>query len=212
MKKHFTGSLFITIPPEAEACAILIKATCKKRNIREKTFVLWGIKHTVMDVPYVRRLEELDAEKARPERMVAGKILAIDGMRKVVRGRMIAPSARCDSNKAHVRRGVSQRTAYLHLRLVGAAFIAPGRPWQNGFVEGFNVKLRDELLNREWFRRRAEARALIERWRRLYNEQRPDCPHHQRPPASIRKTRQDTDTIHCGFADGLSANTLRRSP
>src|SRR5690606_39629082 len=49
---------------------------------------------------------------------------------------------------------------------IGPAFIAPGSPWQNGFVESFNGKLRDELLkNREWFRSRAEAKVLIERWR-----------------------------------------------
>ncbi|KIP17064.1 integrase core domain protein [Burkholderia sp. MSHR3999] len=48
---------------------------------------------------------------------------------------------------------------------IGPAFIAPGSPWQNGFVESFNSKLRDELLNREWFRSRAEAKVLIERWR-----------------------------------------------
>lgn len=41
---------------------------------------------------------------------------------------------------------------------IGPALIAPGSPWQNGFVESFNGKLRDELLNREWFRSRAEAR------------------------------------------------------
>lgn len=37
-------------------------------------------------------------------------------------------------------------------------------PWQNGYVESFNGKLRDELLNHEWFRSRAEAKVLIERW------------------------------------------------
>jgi transposase InsO family protein len=52
---------------------------------------------------------------------------------------------------------------------IGPAFITPGSPWQNGFVESFNGKLRDELLNREWFRSRAEAKILIERWRRFYN-------------------------------------------
>lgn len=43
----------------------------------------------------------------------------------------------------------------------GPAFIAPGSPWQNGFVESFNGKLRDELLNREWIRSRAEAKVLL---------------------------------------------------
>lgn len=44
---------------------------------------------------------------------------------------------------------------------MGPAFITPGSPWQNGFVESFNGKLRDELLNRGWFRSRAEAKVLI---------------------------------------------------
>jgi hypothetical protein len=65
---------------------------------------------------------------------------------------------------------------------IGPAFIAPGSPCQNGFVESFNGKLRDELLNREWFRRRAEATVPIERWRQFYNEQRPHSAHGYKPP------------------------------
>jgi transposase InsO family protein len=42
----------------------------------------------------------------------------------------------------------------------------------NGFVESFNGKRRDEMLNRKWFRSRAEAKVLIERWRQFYNERR----------------------------------------
>ncbi len=56
---------------------------------------------------------------------------------------------------------------------VGPAFIPPGKPWHNGFVESFNGKLRDECLNREWFRDLREARTLIESWRQFYNHRRP---------------------------------------
>jgi putative transposase len=56
---------------------------------------------------------------------------------------------------------------------VGQLFIAPGSPWQNGFIESFNGKVRVELLNREWFHTVDEAAVIIERWRRWYNEQRP---------------------------------------
>jgi len=52
---------------------------------------------------------------------------------------------------------------------VGPPYIAPRRPWQNGFVESFNGKLRDECLNREWFRDVTEARVILERWRQFYN-------------------------------------------
>jgi transposase InsO family protein len=78
---------------------------------------------------------------------------------------------------------------------IGPAFIAPGSPWQNGYVESFNGKLRDELLNREWFRSRAEAKVLIERWRQFYNEQRPHSAHGYKPPATVRRNWSETDII-----------------
>ena len=82
---------------------------------------------------------------------------------------------------------------------IGPAFIAPGSPWQNGFVESFNGKLRDELLNREWFRSRAEAKVLIERWRQFYNERRPHSAHGYKPPASVRRNWSEPDTITTGL-------------
>ena len=51
--------------------------------------------------------------------------------------------------------------------------IDPGKPWQNGAAESFNGKFRDECLSLEWFRSRAEAKVMIESWRRHYNEVRP---------------------------------------
>lgn len=56
---------------------------------------------------------------------------------------------------------------------IETAHIAPGKPWQNGTDESFNGKFRDECLNLEWFRNRAEAMAIIESWRRHYNAVRP---------------------------------------
>jgi putative transposase len=56
---------------------------------------------------------------------------------------------------------------------IGTALIDPGKPWQNGVVESFNGKLRDECLSLEWFRSRAEAKVVIESWRHHYNEVRP---------------------------------------
>ena len=57
---------------------------------------------------------------------------------------------------------------------VGTLFIEPGSPWENGYIESFNGKLRDELLNREIFYTMKEARILIEQWRRHYNGVRPE--------------------------------------
>ena len=52
---------------------------------------------------------------------------------------------------------------------IGTALIDPGKPWQNGVTESFIGKFRDECLSLEWFRSRAEAKVLIEAWRRHYN-------------------------------------------
>ena len=52
-------------------------------------------------------------------------------------------------------------------------YIKPGAPWENGHIESFHDKLRDECLNREIFRSLAEARVIVESWRVDYNERRP---------------------------------------
>ncbi len=52
-------------------------------------------------------------------------------------------------------------------------FIEPGSPWENGYVESFNGKLRDESLNGELFYTLHEARAIVDGWRQRYNTQRP---------------------------------------
>jgi putative transposase len=68
---------------------------------------------------------------------------------------------------------------------VGAAtaFIEKASPWENGYVESFDGKLRDELLDREVFNTLREAQVLIERWRRHYNAVRPHSALGYRPPA-----------------------------
>jgi transposase InsO family protein len=70
---------------------------------------------------------------------------------------------------------------------VGPAYIKPGSPWQNGFVESFNGKLRDECLNREWFLDRKEAKVVIETWRQFYNHQRPHSSLGNQTPAAVSR-------------------------
>lgn len=62
-------------------------------------------------------------------------------------------------------------------------YIEPGSPWENGYCESFNGKLRDELLDREIFYSLKEARVLIEQWRHEYNWIRPHMSLGYRPPA-----------------------------
>jgi transposase InsO family protein len=66
---------------------------------------------------------------------------------------------------------------------VRTLFIEPGSPWENGYVESFNGKLRDELLNGEIFYTLLEAKVLVERWRQHYNRIRPHSSLGYRPPA-----------------------------
>ena len=68
---------------------------------------------------------------------------------------------------------------------VGPSFIEPGHPWQNGFVESFHGKFRDECLKREWFTTSQEAIIVIERWRQDYNTQRPHSALGYRTPAQV---------------------------
>ena len=68
---------------------------------------------------------------------------------------------------------------------VGAktAYTTPGSPWENGFIESFNARLRDELLDGEIFYSIAEAKIVIESWRRHYNTVRPHGSLGYKPPA-----------------------------
>lgn len=71
---------------------------------------------------------------------------------------------------------------------VKTLYIEPGSPWENGYNESFNGKLRDELLAREIFYTLEEARVLIERWRRHYNQVRPHSSLGYRPPVPVTMT------------------------
>ena len=87
---------------------------------------------------------------------------------------------RSDNGPEFIARAVQE-----WIRAVGAqtAYITPGSPWENGYIESFNARLRDELLNGEIFYSLKEAQVLVEAWRRHYNAIRPHSSLHYRPPA-----------------------------
>jgi putative transposase len=76
----------------------------------------------------------------------------------------------------------------------GTLYIEPGSPWQNGFVESFHGRLRDELLNREAFGSLAEAKLVVEDWRRAYNEQRPHSSLGYQSPAAFAAAHAATSS------------------
>lgn len=92
-------------------------------------------------------------------------------------------------------------------------YIEPGSPWENGYCESFNSKLRDEFLNGEIFYSMKELRVLAERWRVHYNTVRPHSSLGYRPPAPETKTgygEVETATrfplLHTPDCDEISTN------
>ncbi|HRY01640.1 MAG TPA: IS3 family transposase [Beijerinckiaceae bacterium] len=96
----------------------------------------------------------------------------------ILRG--VPEHVRSDNGPEFVAKAVQEWIA-----AVGAktAYIAPGSPWENGFIESFNARLRDELLDGEIFYTLKEARIVIESWRRHYNTVRPHESLGYKPPA-----------------------------
>lgn len=66
---------------------------------------------------------------------------------------------------------------------ISPLYIHPGSPWENGYIESFNGRLRDEFLNGEIFYTLTEAKVLVESWRRYYNTKRPHSSLGYKPPA-----------------------------
>ena len=91
-----------------------------------------------------------------------------------------APHIRSDNGPEFVAKAVQEWIA-----VVGAktAYIERGSPWQDGYIESFNARLRDELLDGEIFYTLREAQIVIESWRRYYNTIRPHASLGYRPPA-----------------------------
>ena len=96
----------------------------------------------------------------------------------IIRG--IPEHIRSDNGPEFTARKVRKWLARLGVKTL---FIEPGSPWENGYIESFNGKLRDELLNREIFTTLEEAKILIKQWRREYNKVRPHSSLGYRPPA-----------------------------
>jgi transposase InsO family protein len=115
--------------------------------------------------------------------LVARKInsqAVIDQLFHLIVFRGIPEHIRSDNGPEFTARSIR---AWLNRIGVKTLFIEKGSPWENGYIESFNGKLRDELLDREIFTTLAEARVLIEQWRKEYNGIRPHSALRYRPPA-----------------------------
>lgn len=99
--------------------------------------------------------------------------------------------------------------AWLEKMEVKPTYIEPGSPWENGYNESFNGKLRDELLDRELFDTLYEAQVLIERWRVHYNTRRPHSSLGYRPPAPQTILPKPFDMPYAELQPYQMANALK---
>ena len=94
--------------------------------------------------------------------------------------RAIPEHIRSDSGSEFTAKAIRQWLCNIGVKTL---YIEPGSPWENGYIESFNGKMRDELLNREIFTTLEEAKILIAEWRNEYNQIRPHSALGYRPPA-----------------------------
>ena len=130
---------------------------------------------TVVD-EYSRQCLAIDVDRKQTSREVLrtlAKLMLRYGVPKHIRS---------DNGPEFVARAVRSWLARLGVQTL---FIEPGSPWENGYIESFNGKLRDELLNGEVFSSVPEAKVLTDAWRRHYNHQRPHSALEYQPPAPV---------------------------
>jgi transposase InsO family protein len=112
----------------------------------------------------------------------------VDVLRELMAIRGLPGHIRCDNGPEFVAGAVR---SWLETSRIGTLYIEPGSPWQNGYAESFNSRLRDELLAVEIFQTLKQAKALAEYWRLEYNHRRPHSsldtrPRRNLPPRACR--------------------------
>ena len=117
-----------------------------------------------------------------------GSAEVLETLADVMLGHGIPEYIRSDNGPEFIAKELRQWLAKLG---TGTLYIEPGSPWENGYCESFNGKLRDECLNGEIFYSRQEAQIVIEWWRIEYNTRRPHSALGYRPPAPLASSPWD---------------------
>ncbi len=89
---------------------------------------------------------------------------------------------------------------WLREQMIKVIYITPGSPWENGHIESFHDKFRDECLNRELFGSLVEAKIIIENWRVEYNTERPHSSLEDQTPAEFAERRAEGSRLRSGSA------------
>lgn len=110
---------------------------------------------------------------------------------ELIRQRGRPKYVRCDNGPEFIAESLRQ---WLKKRKIEPLYITPGSPWENGYVESFNGKFRDECLNMELFWSAEEAQVIVEDWRRHYNQARPHSALGYRTPAEAAQSPEQAAT------------------
>jgi putative transposase len=146
---------------------------------------------------YTRECLVLEVRRGMPA------VAVVEVLARVVAVRGVPGHIRSDNGPEFVARAIR---SWLAERRIGALYIAPGSPWENGYAESFHSKLRDELLEREEFASLLEARVLAKEWQRSYNAERPHSALGYRTPAEFAAECPRADSAKPPPARGHSEN------
>lgn len=144
-----------------------------------------ALKWLTLEDEYTRECLALEVGRGMPARVV------IEVLAGVVRQRGAPAGLRSDNGPEFIAKALR---AWLAEAQIETLYIEPGAPWENGYAESFNSKLRDELLEGEEFRSVLEARVLGREWKREYNEVRPHSALGYRTPAEFGATCPRADS------------------
>jgi transposase InsO family protein len=146
---------------------------------------------------YTRECLALEVRRGMTAKAV-GEVLA-----GVVRERGAPAHIRSDNGPEFIARAIREWMAGAGVETL---YIEPGAPWENGYAESFNSKVRDELLNAEEFGSLVEARVLAKEWKREYNHVRPHSSLGYRTPAEVGESRPRADSAKPPSARGRESN------
>ena len=130
---------------------------------------------TVLD-EFTRESPAIEVARSMP----AGDVISVLDYLFMVRG--VPKFIRSDNGSEFIAHSI---TRWLYDQGVETIHIAPGSPWENGYIESFNGKFRDEVLNRELFYSVKEAKVIVEDWRMEYNHHRPHSSLGYKTPAEF---------------------------
>lgn len=130
---------------------------------------------TVLD-EFTRESPAIEVARSMP----AGDVISVLDYLFMLRG--VPKFIRSDNGPEFIAHSI---TRWLYDQGIEAIHIAPGSPWENGYIESFNGKFRDEVLNRELFYSVKEAKVIVEDWRMEYNHHRPHSSLGYKTPAEF---------------------------